>query len=157
VQKHEIIIAGSDIVPYGSPDSSCKYHVVRYCHVLRAPTTNTTIWPGGFLMRSISLLTSHQIPNLLLSLGSILPRVNQLSLPMHVPNPVFLSLLAESLDLSVIPLSRSLLKRTTIYASSPRYEQLSSTNASAQLTRPWTPTSTTSHYWISFRASFRRS
>ncbi|CAB4012996.1 Hypothetical predicted protein [Paramuricea clavata] len=47
--KHEIIIAGSDIVPYGSPNSSFKYHVVRYCHVLRAPPTNTTIWPGGFL------------------------------------------------------------------------------------------------------------
>ncbi|CAB4005774.1 Hypothetical predicted protein [Paramuricea clavata] len=47
--KHEIIIAGSDIVPYGSRNSSFKYHVVRYCHVLRTRPTNTTIWPGGFL------------------------------------------------------------------------------------------------------------
>ena len=108
--KHEIIIAGSDIVPYGSPNSSFKYHVVRYCNVLRAPPTNTTIVLVVSL-RLICLLTSHPIPNLLLSHGSILLRVNQLSLPMHGPNPVFLSLSAESLDLSIVPPSRSLLKR----------------------------------------------
>ena len=47
--KHEIIIAGSDVVSYGPTDSTTKYHAIRSCHVLRAPPTNTTIRPGGFL------------------------------------------------------------------------------------------------------------
>lgn len=47
--QHEVIIAGSDVVSYGSPNSIPKYHAVRFCHLLRAPPTTTTIWPGGYL------------------------------------------------------------------------------------------------------------
>lgn len=47
--KHEVIIAGSDVVPYGPTDPPSKFHAIRCCHLLRAPPTNTTIWPGGYL------------------------------------------------------------------------------------------------------------
>ncbi len=47
--KQEIIIAGSDIVAYGSCNTPSKYHAVRCCQLLRAPSTSTTVWPGSFL------------------------------------------------------------------------------------------------------------
>ena len=94
------------------PSNTMLSDIVMYCvHLLRTPLFGLVV-----SLRLISLVTSHPIPNLLLSLGPILLRVNQSSLPMHGPNPVFLSLLAESLDLSIVPPSRSLLKRTTSYA-----------------------------------------
>jgi hypothetical protein len=94
------------------PSNTMLSDIVMYCvHLLRTPLFGLVV-----SLKLISLLTSYPIPNLLLSLGLILLRVNQLSLPMHCPNPVFLSLSAESLDLSIVPPSRSLLKKTNTYA-----------------------------------------
>ena len=47
--KNEVIIAGSDVVPYAYANPSSSSHAVRYCLLLRAPSTTTTVWPGGFI------------------------------------------------------------------------------------------------------------
>ena len=47
--KREIIIAGCDVASYGCSQSPQTHYAVRACHLLRAPNTNTTVWPGEFL------------------------------------------------------------------------------------------------------------
>ena len=44
--KREIIIAGCDVASYGCSQSPQTHYAVRACHLLRAPNTNTTVWPG---------------------------------------------------------------------------------------------------------------
>ena len=41
--KHEIIIAGCDVASYGCSQSPQSHYTVRACHLLRAPSTNTTV------------------------------------------------------------------------------------------------------------------
>ena len=41
--KHEIIIAGSDVSSYGYLNTPQAHHAVRACHLLRAPSVNTTV------------------------------------------------------------------------------------------------------------------
>ena len=47
--KREIIIAGCDVASYGCSQSPHTHYAVRACHLLRAPNTNTTVWPGEFI------------------------------------------------------------------------------------------------------------
>ena len=47
--KREIIIAGCDVAAYGCSQSLHTHYAVRACHLLRAPNTNTTVWPGEFI------------------------------------------------------------------------------------------------------------
>ena len=47
--KREIVIAGCDVASYGCSQSPQTHYAVRACHLLRAPSTNTTVWPGEFL------------------------------------------------------------------------------------------------------------
>ena len=47
--KHEIVITECDMASYGCSQSPQTHYTVRACHLLRAPNTNTTIWPGEFL------------------------------------------------------------------------------------------------------------
>ena len=47
--KREIIIAGCEVASYGCSQSPQTHYAVRACHLLRAPNTNTTVWPGEFL------------------------------------------------------------------------------------------------------------
>ena len=47
--KREIIIAGCDVASYGCSQSPQTHYAVRACHLIRAPNTNTTVWPGEFL------------------------------------------------------------------------------------------------------------
>ena len=45
----EIVIAGCDIVSYGSSSTPSKTSTVRCFQILRAPPVSSTIWPGNFL------------------------------------------------------------------------------------------------------------
>lgn len=47
--KREITIAGCDVASYGCSQSPQTHYAVRTCRLLRAPSTNTTVWPGEFL------------------------------------------------------------------------------------------------------------
>ncbi len=47
--KREIIIAGTDVSSFGCPQSPQNHHAVRACYLIRAPSVNSTIWPGEFL------------------------------------------------------------------------------------------------------------
>jgi len=47
--KRKIIIAGCDVVSYGCSQSPRTHYAVRAFHLLCAPNTNTTVWPGEFL------------------------------------------------------------------------------------------------------------
>ena len=47
--KREIIITGCYVASYGCSLSLQTHYAVRGCHLLRAPSTNTTVWPSEFL------------------------------------------------------------------------------------------------------------
>lgn len=47
--KLEIIIAGSDTVSYGFPQTSQTHRAIRACHLLCATGVNTTVWPRELL------------------------------------------------------------------------------------------------------------
>ena len=47
--KRVVIIAGYDVVSYGPTDTKPTYHSIRSCHLLWAPPTTNTIWPGPYL------------------------------------------------------------------------------------------------------------
>lgn len=46
--KREIITAGCDMASYGCSQSAQTHCALRAFH-LRAPSTNTSVWPGEFL------------------------------------------------------------------------------------------------------------
>ena len=60
--KHEIIIAGSDVASYGYSNTPQAHHTVRTCHLLRAPSVNTTVWPGEFLEVDTPLICLKILP-----------------------------------------------------------------------------------------------
>jgi hypothetical protein len=77
------------------PPTTMLSDIIMYCvHLLRTPLFGLVV-----SLRSISLLTSHPIPNLLLSLGSILPRVSQLSFSHAWPRPGILESVVRKLRL----------------------------------------------------------
>ena len=47
--KRIITLSDGTTYTYGTTDESLNRHAVRRTHVLRAPPTNTTVWPGEFV------------------------------------------------------------------------------------------------------------
>ena len=49
--KCQITIGGNEVVQYGGTKKTSPHHSVRRAHaeILRAPTINTTLWPGDFI------------------------------------------------------------------------------------------------------------
>ena len=47
--KRIISLADGTTCTYGTTDSALNRHAIRRAHVLRAPSANTTVWPGEFV------------------------------------------------------------------------------------------------------------
>ena len=47
--KRIISLADGTACTYGTTDTALNRHAFRRAHVLRAPSTNTTVWPGEFV------------------------------------------------------------------------------------------------------------
>ena len=47
--KRIISLADGTTCTYGTTDTALNRHAIRRAHVLRAPSTNTTVWPGEFV------------------------------------------------------------------------------------------------------------
>ena len=47
--KRIISLADGTTCMYGTTDTVLSRHAIRRAHVLRAPSTNTTVWPGEFV------------------------------------------------------------------------------------------------------------
>ena len=47
--KRSIGLADGTTYTYGTTDNALNRHAIRRSHVLRAPSTNTTVWPGGYV------------------------------------------------------------------------------------------------------------
>ena len=47
--KRIISLADGTTWTYGTTDTALNRHAIRRAHVLRAPSTNTTVWPGEFV------------------------------------------------------------------------------------------------------------
>ena len=47
--KRSISLADGTTYTYGMTDNALNRHAIRRAHVLRAPSTNTTVWPGEYV------------------------------------------------------------------------------------------------------------
>ena len=47
--KRIISLADGTTYTYGTTDNALNRHAIRRTHVLRAPSTNTAVWPGEFV------------------------------------------------------------------------------------------------------------
>jgi hypothetical protein len=47
--KRQVIFGNGTIYLYDSMDKSLSRHAIRRAHVIRAPATSTTVWPGDYL------------------------------------------------------------------------------------------------------------
>ena len=47
--KQSISLADGTTYTYGTTNNALNRHVIRRAHVLRAPSTNTTVWPGEYV------------------------------------------------------------------------------------------------------------
>jgi hypothetical protein len=47
--KRQVILGDGSVYDYGSNTNPAQSHKVRRAHVLRAPSNNTTVWPGDYI------------------------------------------------------------------------------------------------------------
>ena len=47
--KRIISLADGTTCTYGTTETALNRHAIRRAHLLRAPSTNTTVWPGEFV------------------------------------------------------------------------------------------------------------
>ena len=76
--KRLITLGDGSAITYGSPKGPSTSNAVRRAHVLRAPTSSTTVWPGEFI--ELTLPKDIQMMNfLLLSLARTQPGQDPIS------------------------------------------------------------------------------
>ena len=85
--KYQIIFRGNIIIKYAGTGGTSKHHPIRRTHLLRAPATGTTIWPGEFVELSISSEISSDTP-LALEPRSDNPKIVHKTEPVLWPEPL---------------------------------------------------------------------